>query len=156
MSVEEDTELRDIVLETLEQRGVVGRTKVCKLELLSHSWSSINQTFIRSMSYRTVTMPKCSTNLISVLGHAKSSYIYSLRRDSCSPGLQLVMSWLFASCICVALFRLMQDKISILNKRMQESLDTDEGRLCLNAENPCVLALADVILILLQGGWWLL
>ena len=28
MSVEEDTELRDIVLETLEQRGVVGRTKV--------------------------------------------------------------------------------------------------------------------------------
>ena len=26
--MEEDTELRDIVLETLEQRGVVGRTKV--------------------------------------------------------------------------------------------------------------------------------
>jgi len=28
MSIEEDTELRDIVLESLEHRGVVGKTKV--------------------------------------------------------------------------------------------------------------------------------
>jgi len=28
MSLEEDTELRDIVLETLDQRGVVGKAKV--------------------------------------------------------------------------------------------------------------------------------